>query len=161
MQLYTLPHFLNHWRSITSDRFVLSMVKTHHLQLRSHPALFCNFNQSNIKAAAAHHPIIQKEGDEMLAEGVIEPSSGSAGFYSSVFVVPNHAGGLQSVLFLKQFNGCMHILLFRCLLSDIYGNLFNLVIMLSPLMSRMLIYIFLLLSIMDIFFLQFVWQNMP
>ena len=35
----------------------------------------------------------------------------------------------------------------RCLLSDIYDNLFNIVIMLSPLISRMLIYIFLLLNI--------------
>ena len=40
------------------------------------------------------------------------------------------------------------------------GSLFSMVIMLSPLISRMLIYIFLLLSIF-IIFLQFVWCNMP
>ena len=28
----------------------------------------------------AHHPIIQKEVDELLAKGVIEPSSGGADF---------------------------------------------------------------------------------
>ena len=33
----------------------------------------------------AHHPIIQKEVDELLTIGVIEPSSGGAGFYSSIF----------------------------------------------------------------------------
>ena len=38
-------------------------------------------------------------------------------------------------------------LLLRCLLSDMYGNLFSIVIMLSPLISRILIYIFQLLSI--------------
>ena len=55
---------------------------------------FCNFQQFNVKAAAAHYPIIQKEVDELLAKGVIEPSSGGNGFYSSVFVVPKHTGGL-------------------------------------------------------------------
>ena len=56
-----------------------------------------------MKAAAAHHPIIQKEVDELLSKGVIEPPSGGAGFYSSVFVVPKCTGGLQHVLSLKQF----------------------------------------------------------
>ena len=53
---------------------------------------------------AAHHPIIQKEVDELLAKGAVEPSSGDAGFYSSVFVVPKYTGGLQPILNLKQFN---------------------------------------------------------
>ena len=38
-----LSCFLDQWRSITSNRFVLNMVQGHHLQLRSHPPLFCNF----------------------------------------------------------------------------------------------------------------------
>ena len=59
------------------------MVWGHHLQLRSHPPLFCDFWHFNVKAAAAHHPVIQKEVDELLAKGAIEPSSGGAGFYSS------------------------------------------------------------------------------
>ena len=71
-------------RSITSNRFVLHMVRCHHLQLRSHPPLFHDFWHFNVKAAAAHHPVIQKEVDELLAKGTIEPSSGGVGFYSSV-----------------------------------------------------------------------------
>ena len=63
-----LSHFLDQWRSITSNRFVFNMVQCHHLQLKSHLPLFCNFWQFNIKAAAAHHPIIQKEVDELLAD---------------------------------------------------------------------------------------------
>ena len=80
--------FLDQWRSITSNRFVLNMVRGHHLQLRSRPTLFHNFQHFNVKVPAAHHPVIQKEVDELLAKGAIEPSSGGAGFYSSVFVVP-------------------------------------------------------------------------
>ena len=67
----------------------------------------------NVKAAAAHHPIIQKEVDELLAKGAIEPSSGGVGFYSSMFVVPKHTGGLCPILSLKHFNCYMHIPSFK------------------------------------------------
>ena len=77
------------------------MVQGHHLQLRSHPPLFGNFLQFNVKVAAAHHPIIQKEVDELLSKGVIESSSGGAGFYSSMFVIPKHIGGLWPIFNLK------------------------------------------------------------
>ena len=70
------------------------MVWGHYLQLRSHPPLFCDFWQFNVKAAAVHHPVSQREADELLAKGTIEPSSGGAGFYSSMFVVPKCTGGL-------------------------------------------------------------------
>ena len=52
------------------------MGKVHHFMLRSHPLLFCNFKQLNIKAATAHHPIIKKEVDEILAKDAIELSTG-------------------------------------------------------------------------------------
>ena len=83
---------------------MLNMFQGHHLQLGSHPPLFHNFWQLNVKVAAAHHPIIQKEADELLSKGVIELSSGGAGFYSNMFVVPKCTGGLWSILNLKQFN---------------------------------------------------------
>ena len=75
--------------------------------------LFCDFWHFNVKAAAAHHPVIQKEVDELLAKGAIEPSSGGAGFYSSVFVVPKCTGGLCPILNLKHFNHFMHIASFK------------------------------------------------
>ena len=62
---------------------------------------------------AAHHPVIQKEVDELLAKGAIEPSSGGAGFYSSVFVLPKRTGGLRPILNLKHFNHYMHIPSFK------------------------------------------------
>ena len=112
-QVGMLFKFLDQWRSITSNRFVLNMVQGHHLQLRSHPPLFRNFWHFNVKVPAAHHPVIQKEVDELLAKGPIEPSSGGAGFYSSVFVVPKHTGGLRPILNLKRFNCYMHIPSFK------------------------------------------------
>ena len=105
--------FFDQWRSITSNRFVLNMVQGHHLQLKSHPPLFHDFQHFNVKAADAHHPVIQKEVDELLAKGAIEPSSGGAGFYSRMFVVPKHIGGLHPILNLKCFNHYMHITSFK------------------------------------------------
>ena len=48
------------------------MVQGHPLKLRLHPPLFHNFWQLNVKADVAHHPIIQKEADELNAKGAIE-----------------------------------------------------------------------------------------
>ena len=92
---------------------MLNMVLGHHLQLRSHPPLFRDFRQFNIKVAAAHHPVIRKEVDELLAKGAIEPSSSGAGFYSSMFVVPKCTGGLRPILNLKHFNHFMYIPSFK------------------------------------------------
>ena len=52
-------------------------------------------------------------GWELLSKGAIEPSSGGAGLYSSVFVVPKCTGGLLPILNLKQFNCYLHILPFK------------------------------------------------
>ena len=49
----------------------------------------------------AYHPVIQKKVQEPLARAAIEQSTGGAGFYSNVFVVPKHLGGLQPILNLK------------------------------------------------------------
>ena len=154
-QVGMLFKFFDQWRSITSNRFVLNMVQGHHLQLRSHPPFFCDFQHFNDKAAAAHHPVIQKEVDELLAKGAIEPSSGGAGFYSSMFVVPKHTGGLHPILNLKHFNHFIHIPLLRCQLLKTYGSLSSRVILLFPLIYRVLIYMFPLLSIIIIFYILF------
>ena len=103
--------FLDQRRSITSNRFVLNMVWGHHLQLRSHPPF--HFRCFNVKVAAAQHPVIQEEVDELLAKGAIEPSSSGTGFYSNMFVAPKHTGGLWLILNLKHFNCFMHIPSFK------------------------------------------------
>ena len=62
--------------------------------LRFHPLLFDNFKLFNTKAVMAHHPIIQKEVDELFGKGIIEPLMGGVGIYLNVFVVPKNTGGL-------------------------------------------------------------------
>ena len=141
-QVGMLFKFFDEWRCITSNRFVLNMVRGHHLQLRYHPPLFCDFWNFNVTVAAAHHPIIQKEVDELLAKGALEPSSSGDGFYSSVFVVPKCTGGLCPILNLKCFNHFMHIPSFKMPTLNMYSSLSSRVIMPFPLTYRMVIYIF-------------------
>ena len=81
----TLTEFLDQWGSITSNRIVFNMVKGHHLQLRYHLPSFHDIRQFNIKTGLAYHPIIQKEGDDLLAKATTEPSTGGHGFYSNAF----------------------------------------------------------------------------
>ena len=58
------------------------MVEDHHLQHRSHPSLFHNFKQFNIKVGTVYHPVIQKELYKILGNGAIETLTGGPGFYS-------------------------------------------------------------------------------
>ena len=51
--------------------------------------------------------------DDLRSKGVIEPSSGGASFYASMFVVPKHTGGLWPILNLKNFNCYMHVPSFK------------------------------------------------
>ena len=80
VQVGKFSQCLDQCRSISSNRFVLNMVKGYHLQVRCHPLLFHNFKWFNIEAASAHHPVIQKEVDELIAKGPIEPLTCGAGF---------------------------------------------------------------------------------
>ena len=113
VQVGTLPKFLDQWKSITSNMFVLNMVKGNHLQVRCCPLLFHNFRHLIIKASLVHHPIIQKEVDDLLAKGANEPLTDGAGCQSNIFVFPKFTGGLLSILNLKQFNHCIHIPAFK------------------------------------------------
>ena len=51
--------------------------------------------------------------DELLAKGAIEPSSGGASFYSSMFVVPKGTGGLWPIPNLMHFNCYMYVPSFK------------------------------------------------
>ena len=78
---------------------------------------------------------------------MIEPYSDGPGFYSCMFVVLKHTGWPKTILNLKQFNHYLYIPSFEMSTIRHVSSLFSMLIMLSPLICRILIYIFLLLSI--------------
>ena len=60
--------------SITSNRFVLNMLKGNYLQLRCCPLLFHKYKQVTINVSVTHHLVIQKEAHELLCKGANETS---------------------------------------------------------------------------------------
>ena len=103
----------------------------------------------NIQVATAHHPVIQKELDEILAQWTIEPLTVGADIYSNVFVVSKHTGSLQSIFNLKQFNHYIHIPTFKMPTVSKVCHLFSKMIMLFIFTSKIFICKFLLLSIIS------------
>ena len=101
------------------------MVKDHHLQPRCFPPLFLNFRWFNIKGTPAQHSVIQKEMDELLAKGVIEPSSGEAGFTPTYLLFLSILVAYIPSLTLSDLIAICTHLPFRWLLSDKYKFLFN------------------------------------
>ena len=73
----------------------------------------------------AHHPLLQKEVDELFAKCAIEPLTGGAGFiqmylwFLCMLVVYDLYFALGDLIAM-----CTYLLL-RCLLSDRNGNLFS------------------------------------
>ena len=57
----------------------------------------------------AHHPISQKEVDELLAKGAIKPSTAGSGFYLNIFIGPKCTGGLWPIFNHKWFKCYMHM----------------------------------------------------
>ena len=105
----TLLQSLDQWKSLTSNGFVFHIVQGHYLQLRCPPILFPNLKWFNPKAALAHEAVTQKEVDELLAKGGIEPCNDGSGFYCFVFVASKFMDGFRLILNLKHFNHNMHI----------------------------------------------------
>ena len=66
--------------------------------------------------------------------------------FLSILVAPGPCSSLSSLIVI-----CIYLLL-RCIISDMSGSLFSMMIVLSPLICRVLIYIFLLFSIIIIFY---------
>ena len=147
--------FFDQWRSIPTNRFVLNMVQGHHLQLRSCPPLFSDFWHFNVKVAAASHPVIQKELISFLLREqynlpqVVLVSVPACLWYLSVLGAfdPYSTWNVLIVI-------CTYLFL-RCQLLNMYGSFSSRVIMPFPLIYRMLIYMFLLLSIIIISYILF------
>ena len=122
--------------------------------------MFHNFSQFIVKVATTHHPIIQKEVDELLAKGAVEPFCGGTGFYSSMFVVRKHTGGLLPILNLKCFNCYMHIPSFKMVTIR---HIWELIQCGDYAFSINLLDVYLHIPIAKhhLCFLQFVWHNVP
>ena len=112
--LAALPHipvagrlswFLQFWRSLTSDKWVLDVVALgHSLQLLGLPS----FNGLiPTKPPSRFVSAMSEEVKSLLQKGAVvpvPPYGTRDGFYSTYFIVPKKDGSLRPILNLKQFN---------------------------------------------------------
>ena len=95
-----------------------------------------------------------------MTKGAIETSTGGISFYSNIFIVPKHTDGLQAILSLKQFNCYVHISTYKMPTIRQVWQLIQQVEYAFSIDLKMLIYIFLLLSIHITFICCLATQNL-
>ena len=103
---------------------------------------------------------MQKEVGELLAKGAIELLAGGDGVYSMYLLFISALMVCSPNLILCDLITLCKYLLLRYLPSDRYGNLFSKVMMFFLLISRMFVYIFLLLSIIFNFYILLANRNL-
>ena len=85
-----LSHFVENWKNITDDKFVLNVIKEgYRLDFKKYPPLVRSpINESNMSSNQLL--ILESEIAVMLEKGVIEEvqTQSSPGFYSQIFLVP-------------------------------------------------------------------------
>ena len=146
-QVGMLLKCFDQWRSITSNSFLLNMVWVTIFSLG--PILPCSITSDSSMSRELQLiiPLFRRWWmscllREHLNHYLIVLVSILACFWFLSILVASIPYLTSSILIII----CIYLLL-RCQLSNMFGSLFSMVIMLSTLISRMLIYIFLLLSI--------------
>ena len=99
-----LTYFLPFWKTVTSDAWVLGIVRRGYLlELKSVPP----FNGLRITPLRDGGSVLLDEVDALCAKSAVEPvppGQGRTGFYSTYFTVPKKTGGVRPILNLKPFN---------------------------------------------------------
>jgi hypothetical protein len=84
-----LSHFVENWKNITDDKFVLNVIKEgYRLDFKKYPPLVRNpINESNMSSNQLL--ILESEIAVILKKGVIEEvqTQSSPGFYRRIFLV--------------------------------------------------------------------------
>ena len=100
-----ISHFLNNWRLVTKDQWVLQTVQGVEIEF-SHPPH---------QARKPHPPQlsqedsakVQEEVEQLLGKGAIQklrPPEAQSGFFSTIFLVPKKEGKMRPVINLKALN---------------------------------------------------------
>ena len=147
-----LSQVLYQWRSITSNRFVLNMVQVNIFSLGHTVPCSITSGSSMWRQLQLTIPLsrgrwmscfLREQLNHLL---VVLVSIPVCLLFLNILVASGPYVSLSGLIVI-----CIY-LLSRCLLSDMSGSLFSMVFMLSPLISMKLIYIFLLFSIIIIFY---------
>ena len=102
-----LSHFLNFWKQITSDQWVLRVVESGYRMKFVREPPRTGVRQTSLLRGG---DVLLDEVAELCAKSAVEPvppGQEKDGFYSTYFVVPKKDGGVRPILNLKPFNRCL------------------------------------------------------
>jgi hypothetical protein len=98
-----LSSYLAQWKLLTSDDFILDLVKGAHIELLSVPIQAVRSQEKQF--SHIERQIIDSEITSLLAKCVIVPSITEPGeFISPIFLTPKKDGSYRMIFNLKQFN---------------------------------------------------------
>jgi hypothetical protein len=98
-----LSSYVEQWKMLTSDEFILDMVTEAHIELLTTP-FQVKYPQKKL-FSSKERLVIDSEIKSLLAKGVIVPSVTEPGEYiSPIFITPKKDGSYRMILNLKQFN---------------------------------------------------------
>ena len=98
-----LSSYVEQWKMLTSDEFILDMVTEAHIELLTTP-FQVKCPQKKL-FSSKERLVIDSEIKSLLAKGVIVPSDTEPGEYiSPIFITPKKDGSYRMILNLKQFN---------------------------------------------------------
>ena len=100
-----LNHFINNWKVITTDKWVLDCVQGFQIPFSSLPSQECRPNPPI--SSAEQSSLILAEVNMLLEKGAItsvRSPSDLKSFYSTLFLVPKKGGHMRPVINLKKLN---------------------------------------------------------
>ena len=98
-----LAHYLENWKILTKDQWVLNTVQGYQLELQVEPTqrVIPNPPQYSVEQGK----LIEEEVSALLEKGAVSKvSQPNEGFYSNLFLVPKKDGGQRPVINLKALN---------------------------------------------------------
>ena len=97
-----LPHCIQQWQAVTSDQWVLQVVRGYKLELTSTPT---QSSQPLTVVTKANQSLVGEEVQKLLDKGAIKMTSLCPTQYvSRIFVVPKKDGSFRPVINLKPLN---------------------------------------------------------
>jgi len=102
----SVSNHLNYWQTITSDRYVLNIVKGYNIEFQSVPSSYARQDSAiSHRADKNSEKLLSEEIYKLLVSRVIEKCTPDQGqFLSPVFLVTKTDGSYRKILNLKKFN---------------------------------------------------------
>ena len=98
-----ISHFLDRWRKLTSDPWILDIIKGYKIEFKTLPRQRSQPKQ--LVFSVEENNFVQQELQKFLKKGIVRPTLVTKNQYiSNIFLRPKRDGSHRAILNLKQLN---------------------------------------------------------